>query len=184
MEQLISQTKEKMSKALTHLEEELRGIRTGRATPALLEGLKVSVYDSNMDLRDIASINAPEPRLLVVQPWDGNNVDSVAKAIRESGLGFNPVVESNLIRVPVPALTEERRGELTKLVNEKAESARVALRSVRREAMEEVDKAEKKSEIGEDEQRRFADQVQKITDENMKSLEDKVKAKQTELAQV
>ena len=184
MEQLISQTKEKMAKALAHLEEELRSIRTGRATPALLEGVKVSVYGSSMALRDVASINAPEPRLLVVQPWDPNNTDAVAKAIREAGFGFNPIVESNLIRVPIPSLTEERRAELAKMVSEKAEVSRVAVRSIRREAMDSVEKEKKTASLGEDEQKKLEEQVQKITDEEMQTLEEKVKVKQTELSQI
>jgi len=184
MEQLLSQTKEKMQKALTHLGDALRGIRSARATPALLEGIKVGAYGSMMDLRELASLNAPEPRLLVVQPFDANNVDAIAKAIRDSGLGFNPVAESNLIRVPVPSLTEERRAELVKLVSEKAEESRVAIRSVRREAMEEINKAEKASQISEDEQKRLADQIQKATDEAMSTLEERVESKQTELSQI
>jgi ribosome recycling factor len=184
MEQLLSQTKEKMTKALSHLEEELRGIRSGRATPALLEGIKVNVYGSMMALRDVASINSPEPRLLVVQPWDPNNSDPIAKAIRESGLGFNPAVDSNTVRVPVPPLTEERRGELSKLVNEKAETGRVAVRAVRREAMESVDRDKKSARISEDEAKRAETDIQKVTDELMKTLEEKVKAKQAELAQI
>lgn len=184
MEQLLSQTKEKMEKALVHLDEEMRGIRSGRATPALLEGIKVVAYGNPMSLRDLASINAPEPRLLVVQPWDAGNTDSIAKAIREAGLGFNPVTESNIVRVPVPALTEERRTELTKLVNEKAEISRVAIRAVRREAMESIDRDKKSAKISEDEQKRAENEIQKITDNHMKSLEDKVKSKQVELAQI
>ncbi|MDP2671143.1 MAG: ribosome recycling factor [bacterium] len=184
MEQLLTQTKEKMNKALSHLDEELKGVRTGRATPALIEGVKVAVYGSPLNLRDVASVNAPEPRMLLVQPWDPNNTDAVAKAIREAGLGFNPIVEANLVRVPVPELTEERRNELTKLVSEKAEGARVALRAIRREAMETIDKEKKNSQISEDEQKRHQEQVQKITDEDMKTLEERVKSKQAELAQI
>src|SRR3990167_1636511 len=184
LDNLTSETKDRMAKAIAHLDEELKGIRSGRATPALIEGVKVLAYGNPMSLRDVASINSPEPRLLVVQPWDAGNIDPVVKAIRESGLGFNPAVDSNVIRVPVPALTEERRLELAKLVNEKSEGSRVAVRAVRHEAMERVEKDKKANRIGEDEQKRLEHEVQKATDEAMKLLEEKVKAKQEELAQI
>ena len=184
MEQLISETKQKMQKALVHLREELASVRTGRAAPVLIEQVKVEVYGSTMPLRDLASINAPEPRLLLVQVWDAGNVGAITKAIREAGMGLNPAEESNVIRVPVPALTEERRKEMTKLVHEKAEAARVAVRSVRREAMEHIDKEEKKGNISEDEKHRYHEQVQKVTDEISGEVDKIAKGKEAELSQI
>jgi len=181
---LISETKVRMQKAIEHLREELAGVRTGRASPALLEGVKVDAYGAKMDLRDLASINTPEPRLLVVQVWDQGNVAAVERAIRESGTGLNPVTENNLIRVPILPLSEERRKEMTKLVGEKTESARVAVRQIRREVLEETDKAEKRKEISEDDKFRFHEQVQKATDEISHQVENLAKAKENEILQI
>ncbi|OGY21233.1 MAG: ribosome recycling factor [Candidatus Woykebacteria bacterium GWB1_45_5] len=183
-DKLISETKTRMQKALEHLREELSGVRTGRANPALLETVKVEVYGTRMDLRDLASINAPEPRLLVVQVWDQSNMVAIEKAIRESELSLNPVTEGNLIRVPIPPLSEERRKEMVKIVHEKAEAARVSIRQIRREVIEEIDKAEKRKEIPEDDKFRFHEQVQKTTDEISRQVEDIVKVKEKELSEV
>ena len=184
LDKLLSETKQRMQKALEHLREELAGVRTGRANPALLEGVKVEAYGTKMDLRDLASINTPEPRLLVIQVWDAGNVPAIEKAIRESGIGLNPVTENNLIRVPIPPLSEERRREMIKLVGEKSENARVSIRQIRREVLEEIDKAEKKKKISEDDKFRFHEQVQKITDEFSNQIDTTVKAKEKELLEV
>lgn len=184
MEQLISQTKQKMQKVLAHLKNELTSVRTGRANPALVEQIKVDVYGSKMDLRDLASINSPEPRLLVVQPWDKNNTDIVIKAISESGGGFNPVEEGDIIRVPVPPLSEERRKEMIKLVHEKGEAAKVSIRSVRREAMDSINKDEKSGKISKDEKHRYEENVQKVTDEISREIDDILKSKEKELSSV
>jgi len=184
LDKLLSETKQRMQKALEHLREELAGVRTGRANPALLEGVKVDAYGAKMDLRDLASINTPEPRLLVIQVWDAGNVPAIEKAIRESGIGLNPVTENNLIRVPIPPLSEERRREMIKLVGEKSENARVSVRQIRREVLEEIDKAEKKKKISEDDKFRFHEQVQKITDEFSNQVDTTVKAKEKELLEV
>jgi ribosome recycling factor len=137
-----------------------------------------------MDLRDLASINTPEPRLLVVQVWDQANIHNIEKAIRDAGQGFSPITESNLIRVPVPALTEERRKEMTKLVGEKAEAARVAIRQIRREAVEEVDRAQKSKQISEDEKFRSTDQIQKATQEFSSQVDNLAKMKENEILQI
>lgn len=184
MEQVISESKQKMQKAIEHLLEELLGIRSGRATPSLLEGVKVNAYGSMMGLKELASINAPEPRMLVVQPWDPTNSDAIAKAIRESGMSFNPIVEQNVIRVAVPPLNEERRVELAKLVNEKGETARVAIRNSRREAIEAIDKEEKGGKISKDDSHRFSENIQKITDEMIGEVDKVIKAKDTELREI
>jgi len=184
MEQTISEARTKMQKALEHLLEELLSIRSGRATPSLLEGIKVNAYGSIMALKELAGINVPEPRMLVVQPWDANNSDPIAKAIREAGLGFNPVVEANVIRVAVPALTEERRTDLIKVVSEKGEAARVSIRSSRREAIEEIDRSEKKGAISKDDAKRYSENVQKLTDEMVGEVDKVVKNKEAELREI
>lgn len=184
MEQEISEAKQKMQKAIEHLLEELLSVRSGRANPSLLEGVKVNAYGSMMALKELASINVPEARLLIVQPWDQGNKDAIAKAIRESGMGFNPIVEDNLIRVAVPALNEERRNDLIKVVNEKGEAARVSIRSVRREALESIQKEEKNSKISKDEAHRFSEQVQKITNEMTGEIEKVVSSKDAELREI
>lgn len=141
-------------------------------------------YGSSMQLRDLAGITAPEPRLLVVQPWDQNNVDPVIKAIRDSDLGFNPVAEGATIRVAVPALSEERRESLIKLAHEKAETAKVSIRSARREAMETIEKEEKNGKISKDDLHRYSDQVQKVTDEMIGEVEKIISNKETELREI
>jgi len=173
-----------MQKAVEHLLEELLSVRSGRAAPSLLEGIKVSAYGNQMALRELAGINVPEPRLLVVQPWDQNNTDAIAKAIRESQMGFNPIVEGNIIRVAVPSLTEERRADLIKIVSEKGETARVSIRSVRREVMEEIDKSEKAGKISKDDAKRHSEAVQKLTDEMVGEVDKVSRNKEAELKEI
>ncbi len=184
MEQEINDSKHKMQKAIEHLLEELMSIRSGRAAPSLLESIKASVYGQMMGLKELASITAPEPRMLIIQPWDSGNTDAIAKAIRDSGMGFNPIVEANMIRVSVPALNEERRTDLIKIVNEKSEAARVSVRSTRREIIEAIDKNEKNGKISKDDSRAFQNQVQKITDEMVSEIDKVSKAKETDLREV
>ncbi len=184
MEQLISETKQKMQKATEQLKQEFSSVRTGRANPALIEQVKVDVYGSIMVLRDLASINAPEPRLLVVQPWDKNNADLIVKAIRESGSGLNPAEDGDVIRVPIPSLSEERRKELIKMVHEKTEGTKVAVRVNRRDAMERIEKDEKRGKISKDDRHRHQESVQKVTDEATNELDNMLKSKEAELSQV
>ena len=184
MDQQITDSKHRMQKAIEHLLEELLSIRSGRAAPSLLESVKASAYGQTMSLKELASITAPEPRMLMVQPWDAGNIDSIAKAIRDAGMGFNPIVESNMIRVAVPALNEERRNDLIKLVNEKSEAARVSIRAIRREIIETIEKEEKNGKISKDDSHRFQEQVQKITDEMVGEIDRVSSAKETELREV
>jgi len=183
-DQLVDDAKSRMEKALAHLKEELSSVRTGRASPALLENLKVEAYSTKMSLRDVASINAPEPRLLVLQIWDQANVQAVERAIRDSDLALNPITESNLIRVPIPQLSEERRREMTKIVGDRGESARVSIRQIRREAIDNIHKAEKKKNISEDEKFRTSEKVQKITEEVTASINNLAKQKTSEILQI
>lgn len=180
----ITETKVKMQKALEHLKQELVSVRTGRANPALIDQIKVDVYGSTMILRDVASINSPEPRLLLVQPWDKGNAQVIMKAIRDSGQGLNPSEDSNVIRVPIPQLNEDSRKELIKLVHEKVENAKVSVRSSRREAMEIIDKEEKRGKISKDDRYQYAEKVQKVTDEISELIDDILKAKEQDLSQV
>ncbi len=184
MDTQISDARHRMQKAIEHLLEELLSIRSGRAAPSLLESVKANAYGQTMSLKELASITAPEPRMLMVQPWDAGNIDSIAKAIRDAGMGFNPIVESNMIRVAVPALNEERRNDLIKLVNEKSEAARIAIRSIRREIIESIEKEEKNGKISKDDSHRFQEQVQKITDEMVGEIDKVARAKETELREV
>ncbi|MBN8521328.1 MAG: ribosome recycling factor [Alphaproteobacteria bacterium] len=172
------ETKRRMEGAIDSLGKEFSGLRTGRASTSMLEPVMVEVYGSKMPLNQVASVSAPEPRLLSVQVWDGSNAKAVEKAIRESGLNLNPQAEGSLIRVPIPALTEDRRKELVKVAGQYAEQARVSVRNVRRDSMETIKKM-KAAGISEDEQKRLETDVQKMTDDVIgridKSLADKEK---------
>ncbi len=184
MEQLLHETREKMQKAIEHLIEELLGVRSGRAAPSLVEGIKLSTYGQMMAIKELASVSAPEPRLLIIQPWDPNNADLIAKAIRDSGLSFNPQVENNLIRVAVPQLNEERRNDLIKIVAEKSEAAKVSIRSSRRDAMDQIEKEEKNGEISKDDAKRHSESIQKLTDDMTTEVEKIFRSKEAELKEI
>jgi len=184
MEQLLHQTRERMQKAIEHLIEELLGVRSGRAAPSLVEGIKVNAYGQMMTIKELGSVNAPEPRLLLIQPWDANNAEPIAKAIRDSGMSFNPQIESNLIRVAVPQLNEERRNDLIKLIAEKSEAAKVSIRSARRDAMDQIERTEKAGEISKDDAKRHADNVQKLTDDMIIEIEKIYRNKESELKEI
>ena len=155
----------RMHGALEALRHDLGGLRTGRASTALLDPVQVEVYGTNMPLNQVATVSTPEPRMLSVQVWDRSNVQPVEKAIRNAGLGINPIVDGQMIRLPIPELTEERRKELAKLVGQYAEKARIAVRNVRRDGMDHLKQDEKKHEISEDERKRLEHEVQKLTDD-------------------
>ena len=170
-DQHVNNTREKMQKALEHLQSELVGIRGSRAHPGLVENVKVEAYGTKMVLKELASISVLDPRLLQVQVWDQANTSVVDRAIREANLGLNPVTDNNLIKIPIPPLSEERRNQMKKLVREKSEEAHVAVRNIRREAVEFIGKSEKAGGITEDEKFRLIDQVQKVTDEFTKNID-------------
>ena len=165
------------------LKHDLGGLRTGRASITLLEPVHVEVYGANMPLNQVATISVPEPRLLSVQVWDRSNVGPVEKAIRSAGLGLNPVTEGQNIRLPIPDLTEERRKELAKLAGQYAEKAKIAVRNVRRDAMDGLKQDEKKHEISEDERKRLETEVQKITDQTIGEIDAAAAAKEKEILQ-
>lgn len=171
----------RMKGAIDSLKHDLSGLRTGRANTALLEPITVQVYGSHMPITQVATISAPEPRMLSVQVWDKSNIGPVEKAIRSAGLGLNPINDGNTLRLPIPDLTEERRKELAKLAGQYAEKARVAIRNVRRDGMENLKADEKKGEISEDERKRAETDVQKLTDEQIKAVDDEFARKEKEI---
>src|SRR6478609_3181089 len=173
--------KRRMHGALDALKHDLAGLRTGRASTALLDPVHVEVYGANMPLNQLATVQTPEARLLSVQVWDRSNVNAVEKAIRSAGLGLNPITDGQVIRLPIPELTEERRKELAKLVGQYAEKARIAVRNVRRDGMEHLKADEKKHEISEDERKRLETEVQKMTDETIKEVDESATTKEMEI---
>ncbi len=173
----------RMNGAVETLKHDLGGLRTGRASTVLLEPVQVEVYGANMPLNQVATISAPEPRLLTVQVWDRSNISAVEKAIRNAGLGINPVTDGQTIRLPIPDLTEERRKELSKLAHQYAEKARVAVRNVRRDGMDALRTDEKKKEISEDEHKRLDAEVQKLTDDAIREIDEVLAAKDKEILQ-
>ena len=178
-----SDLQRRMHGAVEALKHDLGGLRTGRASVTLLEPVHVEVYGANMPLNQVATISAPEPRMLSVQVWDRSNVGVVEKAIRSAGLGLNPMAEGQNIRLPIPDLTEERRKELAKLTHQYAEKARIAVRNVRRDGMDSLKTDEKKHEISEDERKRLEVEVQKLTDDTVKEIDAAMASKEKEILQ-
>jgi ribosome recycling factor len=173
----------RMHGAVEALKHDLAGLRTGRASTTLLDPVVVEVYGATMPLNQVGTVSAPEPRMLSVQVWDRANVTAVEKAIRSAGLGLNPISDGQNIRLPIPDLTEERRKELAKLAGQYAEKARVAVRNVRRDGMDLVKQDEKKGEIGQDDQKRLENEVQKLTDETIAEIDAAAHAKEKEILQ-
>lgn len=171
----------RMRGAVEAFKQDLSGLRTGRANIGLLDPVTVTVYGSQMPLNQVATVSAPEPRLLSVQVWDKNNIGPVEKAIRSAGLGLNPINDGNNIRLPIPDLTEDRRKELAKLASQYAEKARIAIRNVRRDGMEMLKTDEQKKEISEDDRKRSETEVQKLTDEMIKAADEAAAHKEKEI---
>lgn len=171
----------RMKGALESLKGDLSGLRTGRANTTLLDPVMVEVYGSNMPLSQVATVSAPEPRMLTVQVWDKSNVTPVEKAIRAAGLGLNPISDGQLLRLPIPDLTEERRKELAKLAGQYAEKAKIAIRNVRRDGNDMLKADENKKEISEDDRKRLETEVQKLTDDMIKSVDDAASSKEKEI---
>lgn len=176
----IAELKRRMEGALENLHKDFSGLRTGRASPALLEPIMVSSYGSMVPLKQVGAIGAPEPRLLTVSVWDKSMVTAVDKAIRDSGLGLNPAADGMTIRVPIPPLTEERRVELVKVAGKHAEEARVSVRNIRRDGNEDI----KKAKLPEDESKRKTEEIQKLTDEFIKKIDTSLSDKETEIKKV
>jgi ribosome recycling factor len=174
----------RMDSALETLRREFAGLRTGRASPALLEPVRVEAYGGQVPITQVGTINVPEPRMITVQVWDRSLVSAVERAIRDCGLGLNPGSDGQLVRVPIPQLTAERRGELAKAAGRYAEGARVAVRGVRRDGMDHIKAFEKKHELGEDEGKKWSEDVQKLTDDYIKRIDDSLSEKDKEIRQV
>ncbi|WP_271789513.1 ribosome recycling factor [Commensalibacter communis] len=173
-----------MSSAIDSFKHDLAGLRSGRATAALLEPIRVEAYGSVTPITQVASIAAPEPRMLTVQVWDKGLVSLVDKAIRESGLGLNPMPDGQLIRVPIPQLTEERRNEMVKAAGRYAEAAKVAVRNVRRDGMDKTKAAEKNGDISQDDVKVWSDEIQKITDQYVNKIDEVLVEKERDIKQV
>jgi len=181
---VLSKYRDRMDKAVAALKEEFGSLRTGRASATLLDQVHVDAYGSQMPINQVGSVSVPEPRSITVSVWDKGLIVSVEKAIRNAGLGLNPVVEGQNLRIPIPPLTEERRKDLAKLAGKYAEQQRIAVRNVRRDAMDDLKKAEKDHAITQDEHKRMETEVQKLTDEAIKRVDEALKTKEQEIMQV
>ena len=181
---LLQEVGRRMDGALEALRREFAGLRTGRASAHLLDTVTVNAYGAEMPLSQVGTVNVPEPRMITVQVWDRGQVKAVESAIRDSGLGLNPQSDGQLVRIPIPELSQERRVELTKIAHKYAEQARVAVRNVRRDGMEGLKKLEKDGKISQDEHRKLHDEVQKLTDGHVKKVDDTLAAKEKEIMQV
>jgi ribosome recycling factor len=183
-DEILLDADSRMDGAVEALRRELTGVRTGRAHPSLIENLQVDYYGAHTPLRQLGQIGAPEPRLLTIQVWDRGAMKAIEKAIQSSDLGLNPAIDGQLIRLPIPPLTEQRRKDMVRLVHHKTEEARVAVRNVRRHAHEELRKAEKEGAISQDELRRSEDELQKLTDGHIATIDAEGKRKEAELLEV
>jgi ribosome recycling factor len=183
-DQLLKDLLRRMDGAIEVLRKEFGGLRTGRASASLLEPITVPAYGGNMPLRELANVSVPEPRMITVQVWDRSLVKAVDRAIRESGLGLNPQTEGQLIRVPIPDLNEERRRELTRVTGKYAEQARVSVRNVRRDGIEALRRKEKDSEISQDDQRKLQQDIQHLTDDTIRRIDETLAQKDREILQV
>jgi ribosome recycling factor len=181
---IYGDTEERMAKALEAISRELASIRTGKATPSLLEGIKVDYYGTMTPLSQVANIAVPDARLLVIQPWEKKLIPEIVKAIQKSDLGLNPQSDPNVVRLPIPPLTEERRRDLVKVVKKVAEEGKVAMRNIRRDSNDAFKKAEKDKDISEDESRKGQEHVQEITDDHIEKIEETLKKKEQEIMEI
>ena len=184
MRAIRKKAEERMKKSLTALEEEFTSLRTGRASAAVFERIKVDYYGTPTPLNQVATVSVPESRLVVIQPWDKGALHAIEKAIQTSELSLNPNNDGKVIRINIPPLTEERRKELVKVAKNAAEQARVAVRNIRRDANDELKKAQKGGEISEDEEKRGADEVQKLTDSHIEKINEILSAKEKEILEI
>jgi ribosome recycling factor len=184
IDEVLSDASTRMGKTIEALRKDLASVRTGRATPTLVDNIKVDYYGAPTPLKQMATISAPEARLLVIQPWDNTTIGEIKKAILKSELGLNPSSDGNVIRLAIPPLSEERRRDLVKAVHKKAEEGRIALRNIRRDALEMLRDLEKEKEISQDEQKRAQERLQEITDSFIEKAGELAQAKEAELLQV
>jgi len=184
IKEVIADTEKRMKKSIVALQASFATVRSGKANIQMLDGIKVDYYDTPTPLSQVGSISTPEARLLVIQPWEKSLVDEIVKAIQKSNLGLNPQSDGQLIRIPVPPLTEERRKELVKVVKKMAEDTKVAIRNIRRDANDQLKKAEKEKNISEDQEADGEDEVQRLTNEYIKQADDAATAKSEEVMEV
>ena len=181
---MLNELQKRMDGALSTLNKEFGSLRTGRASTNLLDSIQIEAYGSMMPMNQVGNVTAPEARMLMVSVWDKSMIKAVEKAIRESDMGLNPAVDGQTIRVPIPAPSEERRKEMVKIAHKYSEAAKVAVRNVRRDGMEDLKKQEKEKKISEDEQRTQSDKVQKLTDDYVKKIDDLLAAKEKDIMSV
>jgi ribosome recycling factor len=184
IEDFLADAKRRMDRSIEATHHEFNSIRTGRASPALLDRVTIDYYGTQTPLKSLASISAPEPRLLVVQPFDPGSIKNIERAVQESDLGLTPSNDGKVVRLPIPTLTEERRKDLVKVVRRVAEEGKVAIRNVRRDVMQHLKDLVVNGDVGDDEERRAEQQVQKITDDHTKSIDDLLKVKEAEIMEV
>lgn len=184
LDSINSETNQRMQKAIDSLKKDLSRVRAGRATPALLDGITVEYYGSYVPVNQIANISVPDPRMIVVQPWEKTMISAIEKAVRVSDLGLNPQNDGNLIRLPIPPLSEERRKDLFKSCKKIAEDSKVGIRNIRRDSNEKLKKAEKDKELTQDEVKKGLDEIQKLTDKFIKTIDDLLVNKEKEIMEV
>jgi len=182
--ELIVKSEESMKKSIRFLKEELATIRAGKANPKLVDKIQVNYYGTMTPLNQLANISVPEPRMLIIQPWDANALKEIERAIQTSDLGINPTNDGKMIRLVIPVLTEERRKDLLKLVKKEIENCKIAVRNIRRETNDEIKKLEKQSEISKDDLKRAEDEMQKLTDKYISMIDDIYKDKEIEILEV
>ena len=174
----------RMDSSIQSFKSDMQGIRTGRASPSMLDSIKIDAYGQKMNINQVGNITTPDPRTINIDIWDSSNVSLVEKALRESDLGINPMIEGNLIRLPLPQLTEERRSEFLKMASKLSENTKVAVRNVRRDGIEQVKKLEKDKEIGQDDSKKYQENIDKITAEQIKSIDEILKNKEEDLKKI
>jgi ribosome recycling factor len=182
--QIFAETEERMKKTIEAVQRELSSIRTGKATTSLLDGVKVEYYGSMVPLSQVASISVPDYKLIIIQPWEKKLIPEITKSIQKSDLGLNPITDANVVRLPIPSLTEERRKDLVKLVKKITEESKISLRNIRRDENEALKKKEKDKEISEDDSRKGVEQVQKILDKYIGIIDELLKKKEAEIMEV
>ncbi len=183
-EDIKNNIKSRMESSVQSFKSDMQGIRTGRASPNMLDSIKIDAYGQKMNINQLGNITTPDPRTINIDVWDTSNIVLVDKALRESDLGINPMIEGNLIRLPLPQLTEERRNEFLKMAGKISESAKVAIRNIRRDGIEQVKKLEKDKEIGQDESKKYQENIEKITIDQVQTIEEILKSKEADLKNI
>jgi len=184
LKQVYKETEERMQKAVEAINREMTGVRTGKASPKMLDGIKVEYYGTPTPLSQVASIGTPDPKMLVIQPWEQTVIPEIIKAIQKSDLGLNPIPDGNVIRLPIPALNEERRQEMGRLVKKLGEEGKIAVRNIRRDVLDKLKKAEKESDITEDDLKTAQKQIQEYTDKHVEKISEIIRHKEQEVMEI